>query len=360
MCQKQFDTPISCIIPPYMVDKIMDKSTESSTLKNAVNNFANDSLIRSKRKLLSRLKPQLRKMLMIDALLKNGVKESANRAVYTADHQKIVPGQLVRSEGDQPVEDKDVNNVYDSAGYTWDFYYSIFSRNSVDNKGLKLIQTVHYDVKYNNAFWNGEQMIYGDGDGKIFGSFTNDIDIVGHELTHGVIQNECNLVYKDQSGALNESLADIFGIMIKQKTLNKDVKTSNWLIGENVLLGKKYALRSLKAPGTAYVNHPVLGTDPQPATMSGYVDDPYDNGGVHYNSSIPNHAFYVAALKTGGFAWEKIGKIWYAALCDTKLVTPTCDFATFKNVTLFYAQQLFKGQPAILKNIEAGWKEVGL
>jgi Zn-dependent metalloprotease len=360
MCQKHLHSPISCIIPPYMVDKIMDKKPKSSAFKNAVNTASNDSYIRSRRKLLSRLKPEGRKRLMTKAVLKKGVKDSANREVYTANHKTVTPGKLVRSEGDKAVKDKDVNRVYDAAGYTWDFYNSIFSRNSIDNKGLKLIQTVHYDVKYNNAFWNGEQMIYGDGDGKIFGSFTNDIDIVGHELTHGVVQNECNLAYQNQSGALNESLADVFGIMIKQKTLNEDVKTSDWLIGENVLLGKNYALRSLKAPGTAYVNHPVLGTDPQPANMSGYVDDPYDNGGVHYNSSIPNHAFYVAAFNTGGFAWEKIGKIWYAALCDTKLVPPTCDFATFKDATLFYAKQLFKGQSAILKNIQDGWKEVGL
>ncbi|WP_316841966.1 M4 family metallopeptidase [Pedobacter gandavensis] len=343
-----------------MMNKIMDTNTESSAFKHAVFSSSNDNYFRSRRKFLSKLKPEAQMMLMDKSFQQEAGKPTVNREVYTAGHKKKQPGTLLRSEGGKPVEDKDVNHVYDAAGYTWDFYNTIFSRNSIDNKGLKLIQTVHYDSKYNNAFWDGQQMVYGDGDGKIFGSFTSDIDIIGHELTHGIVQYECNLAYKDQSGALNESLADIFGIMIKQKTLNQDVTQSNWLIGENVLNGKDYALRSLKAPGTAYVNHPEMGTDPQPNDMSGYVNDPFDSGGVHYNSSIPNHAFYVAAFNTGGYAWEKIGRIWYAAMCDKALVSETCDFAFFKAATLFYAAKLFPGDTAVLKNVQAGWQTVGL
>ena len=108
--------------------------------------------------------------------------------------------------------------------------------------------------------------------------------------------------------------------MVKQRMLNQDVNQSDWLIGENVLLGKQYALRSMKAPGTAFVNHPELGTDPQPATMDHVVKLPDtkkgDWGGVHYNSGITNFAFYVTAFNIGGFAWEKAGQIWYAAMTD--------------------------------------------
>ncbi|WP_193311712.1 M4 family metallopeptidase [Agriterribacter humi] len=125
--------------------------------------------------------------------------------------------------------------VIGCSGHTWEFYYSLFERNSLDNAGMKIIQTIHYGTNYQNTFWNGKQMVYGDGDGKIFASFTSDIDVIGHELTHGVQQFETNLEYKDESGALNESLADGFGIMIKQKVLNQDAGTSDWLIGENVL-----------------------------------------------------------------------------------------------------------------------------
>jgi len=282
------------------------------------------------------------------------------RSVYSAENHEELPGKLIRKEGGQPADDQDVNAVYDGAGATWDFYYSLYGRNSIDNKGLKIIQSVHYYKDYNNAFWDGKQMAYGDGDGKIFGSFTSDIDVIGHELTHGVIQYESDLEYKDQSGALNESLADIFGIMIKQKTLNQDVKTSSWLVGENIIIGKDYAIRSLKAPGTAYVNHPDLGTDPQPAHMSGYTDDPMDDGGVHLNSGILNHAFYLASYDVGGYAWEKVGRVWYNAMCNRKLVPADATFLDFKKATIKESTTLFGARNKVTKTIRNAWKSVGL
>lgn len=352
---------IQCIIPPYMMEKLMEKAeNKPAAFKTKVQAYATDDKFRSKRQLFSKLSHGAKRVLLHESLKKATKKAAVNRAVYTAKNKETQPGTLVRKEGQVPVKDKDVNRAYDAAGYTWDFYYSLFGRNSIDSKGMKIIQTVHYGVKYDNAFWDGEQMIYGDGDGKIFGSFTTDIDIIGHELTHGVVQYECNLAYKDQSGALNESLADVFGTMIKQKTLNQTVKQADWLIGENCLLGKKYALRSLKAPGTAYVNHPDLGTDPQPATMSGYVNDPSDNGGVHTNSGIPNHAFYVAASAIGGYSWEKTGRIWYAALTDTKLVKANAGFADFKNATITHARKLFPGDSSVSKAVSDAWVTVGV
>lgn len=359
MCSRH--SHIQCVIPPYMISKLIDKHEDKpAAFKASTGTLVIDNKLRARRQMFTRLSDKGKKLLTIAPLKKASKKVVVNRAVYTAKNKEVEPGTLVRKEGQAISKDKDVNNVYDAAGYTWDFYYSIFGRNSVDNKGLKLIQTVHYGQKYDNAFWDGQQMVYGDGDRKIFGSFTTDIDVIGHELTHGVVQYECNLVYKDEAGALNESCADIFGIMIKQKTLNQDVKASDWLIGENVLLGDQYALRSLKAPGTAYRNHPELGNDPQPAHMSGYTDDPDDNGGVHLNSGIPNHAFYLAATRIGGFAWEKAGRVWYAAMCDKKLVSTTATFADFKNATLVHAQKLFPSDKSVAQAISQGWSSVGL
>ena len=208
--------------------------------------------------------------------------------------------------------------VYDGAGSTYELYREEYGRNSIDDRGMEIIQTVHFGQAYQNAFWNGEQMVYGDGDGSVFGNFTSDIDVIGHELSHGVTQHEAGLVYEFQSGALNEHFSDVFGSLVKQRAANEDAKTANWLMGENVIVGKKYVLRSLKAPGTAYVNHPVLGTDPQPATMDDFQELPLwdDQGGVHINSGIPNHAFYLAAIELGGYAWKKAGLVWYRTLCD--------------------------------------------
>ena len=223
---------------------------------------------------------------------------------------------------------------------------------------MNIIQTVHYGVDYNNAFWNGEQMVYGDGDGEIFTRFTTDIDIIAHELSHGVISSEANLNYVNQSGALNESFADIFGSMVKQYKLMQKAKDADWLVGKEVLIGDRYALRSLKAPGTAYEDHPVIGDDPQPATMDDYNDLPEwnDNGGVHLNSGIPNHAFYLASMKIGGYAWEKTGLIWYIAL--TELLRSNATFRKAAQVTISVARQKYGKGSDEVKAVKQAWKEV--
>ena len=205
---------------------------------------------------------------------------------------------------------------------------------------MELIATVHFGEKYANAFWNGNQMVFGDGDGELFNRFTIDLDVIGHELAHGVTQYEAGIIYKDQAGALNESYSDVFGSMIKQYFLKQTVDQADWLIGKNLLIGEQYALRSMKEPGKAYVNHPLLGTDPQPAKMSDYVDlEPWeDNGGVHINSGIPNYAFYVTAMEIGGYSWEKAGLIWYKAL---KKLGTNPDFKKAAETTINVAEKLF-------------------
>src|SRR6185503_20585182 len=118
-------------------------------------------------------------------------------------------------------------------------------------------------------------------------------------------------------GALNESMSDVFGSLVKQRTMNQTVGEADWLIGQGLFTTnvRGDALRSLKAPGTAY-DDPILGKDPQPAHMRDYNNTLDDDGGVHINSGIPNHAFYVAAVEIGGNAWEKVGRIWYITLRD--------------------------------------------
>ena len=246
-----------------------------------------------------------------------------HRLVYDAGFSENLPGTLVRGEGEDPVGDPAVNEAYDGAGQTYDLYYDVFKRNSIDDKGMHLISSVHYGEGYDNAFWDGEQMVYGDGDEdlpeeeRLFNRFTIAIDIIGHELTHGVTQFEAKLAYYGQSGALNESFSDVFGSLVKQRALNQKAGEADWLIGQGLFTSKVngQGIRSMKAPGTAY-DDPILGKDPQPGHMNDYVNTISDNGGVHINSGIPNRAFYICASEIGGYAWEKAGRIWYIALRD--------------------------------------------
>jgi Zn-dependent metalloprotease len=174
---------------------------------------------------------------------------------------------------------------------------------------------VHYGRAYDNAFWDGEQMVFGDGDGEVFGRFTASLSVIGHELAHGVVEHTAGLVYRGQSGALNESVADVFGALVEQHAAGETADTATWLIGAGLFTDEVQgaALRSMAAPGTAYDDY-VLGKDPQPGHMDDYVETTQDNGGVHLNSGIPNKAFHLVATGLGGHAWEVAGRIWYDTL----------------------------------------------
>lgn len=358
MCKNHFSR-VQCIIPPYMTDRLV-ASPDKNISKIALNSKFRSFRFRSDREFFKTINTEEKTLLGVIPK-KKVVLNSPNMEVYNCKRStNLSAATLVwKNSLDKLPTDKDAKNVIKAGDATWHFYYDLFERNSVDNLGMIIQQYIHYDQKYDNAFWDGRRMIYGDGDGKIFSTFTGDIDIVGHELTHGVTQYEANLDYHLQSGALNESFSDIFGIMIKQRALNQDVNQSDWLIGENVLIGKEYALRSMKAPGTAYKNHPELGDDPQPATMDNFVKLPDtaagDWGGVHYNSGIPNFAFYVAAYNMGGYAWEKAGKIWYGALTDTANLKQNATFTDLKKVTIKVAGDLFGAKSAEVKAVKNGW-----
>ena len=242
---------------------------------------------------------------------------------------------------------------------TFEFFEKSYGRNSIDGAGLPMISTVHYGENYDNAFWNGDQMVYGDGDGTLFTAFTGPIDVTGHELTHGVTQYTAGLDYFGQSGALNESMSDVFGSLIKQYYKGQTADQADWLIGEGLLAEAVHgvALRSMKEPGTAY-DDPQLGKDPQPAHMDHFVRTSRDNGGVHINSGIPNRAFYLAAAEIGGNAWEKAGKVWYDTL--TGGLASDTDFAAFAAATVATATKLFGSGSAELTAVRNAWTGVGI
>ncbi len=293
---------IFCILPPHVLREIARRGNPAQR-NTALRALALDATMRTRR-----LTFQLMAGAAAPATFAAATPQ-VHRTIYTTDNTQALPGSLVRAEGQPAVADQSVNEAYDGLGATFDFYLTAYQRNSIDDRGLPLVATVHYDQQYDNAFWNGHQMVFGDGDGQIFNRFTSSVDVIGHELTHGVTGSEVNLTYLGQSGALNESVSDVFGSLVKQYVLKQTASEADWLIGDHLLTYQGQALRSMKAPGTAYDND-LMGKDPQPATMEGYADTDEDNGGVHTNSGIPNHAFYLTATAIGGNAWLKAGQIW--------------------------------------------------
>ncbi|MFG3187726.1 M4 family metallopeptidase [Streptomyces omiyaensis] len=281
------------------------------------------------------------------------------RTVHDAQRRTGLPGVKVRDEGDAATADATVNRAYAGLGATFALFRDAFGRDSMDGAGLPLIATVHYDEKYGNAFWNGEQMVFGDGDDEIFLDFTLPVDVIGHELAHGFTQYTANLEYFSQSGALNESVSDVFGALVKQHALGQTADRADWLIGEGLFHPSVQgtALRSMKAPGTAY-DDDVLGKDPQPAHMDDYVRTGRDNGGVHINSGIPNHAFYLVATELGGHAWERAGLIWYDVM-TSGVLAPETRFAEFAAATVAAARARY-GDAAEIQAVTKAWATVGV
>jgi Zn-dependent metalloprotease len=337
-----------------MLEKMVESSDEKIR-KATLRTIKQSNHLRNQRSLIQE-QPRTERESLVPGVEAHSFKKI--RRLYDAENGETLPGKLVRGEKDKPTGESAVDEAFDGAGHTWDLYNEAYGRNSIDDAGAIIDQTVHYGVEYNNAFWNGEQMVYGDGDGELFTSFTVDIDIIGHELTHGVTQYEAGLRYWFQSGALNESFSDVFGSLVKQRAFDQEAGDADWLIGANVLIGDNYALRSMKAPGTAYQGHPILGNDPQPANMDDYLElQPWeDNGGVHINSGIPNHAFYIAAREIGGRAWEKTGLIWYLALCNKLKKDAT--FVRAAKATIETAREEFGSGSAEAKAVKRAWKEV--
>ncbi len=284
-------------------------------------------------------------------------------AIYNAGGQEQTPGTLVAKDT-QPAGDPAAAEAYLSVEAVRQLYQQVFGRNSLDGSGLSIDSSVHYGTSYSNAMWTGQQMIYGDGDGVTYNRFTVDLDVIGHELTHGVVQYSCNLVYSSQPGALNEHLADVFGTVVKQwslKQLTTDPATT-WLIGEHIFLQQPNAVRSMKAPGSAYrikvaSNPDQYVSDQQVASMSNFYTGAQDFGGVHTNSGIPNHAFYLASVAIGGNSWETLGKVWFNVMTGGKL-SAQATFAQFAALTVNQAENDLG--TASSQAVEKAWQTVGV
>lgn len=351
MCERN---PVQCIIPPYITDELF-KSSDPQIRSRALAQMRAAIKMRTQR-IAAQATPT-----MMAVLAPNKKKF---RQVYDAKKKAQLPGTLVRSEGQAKVGDVAVNQAYDGAGDTYDFYDKIFQRNSLDDGGMTLISSVHVAEvddfgklgPMNNAFWNGEQMAYGDGDDQIFRSFTRSLDVIGHELTHGVQSFTSNLTYFAQSGALNEHFADVFGILVRQWKNGEKAAKANWVVGADVLVPAptRRGIRDMENPGTAFINDPLLGTDPQPSNMSKIFTGPRDRQGVHINSGIPNRAFVLTAKAIGGNAWDVTGRIWY----DTLLQLNTN--SQFINCAKLTVQVATSQGPAAKKAVTEAWKKVGI
>lgn len=343
-------SPLYSFIPPYILNRIIAHGSDRQRAS------AQTTLIHVRR---LRHNPGPPSQPPAKAILPlPGRPGLAQRSIHDAQGKMLLPGMPVRLEGQAATGDPAVDEAYDAMGASYDFFWKVLGRDSIDNKGFALIGSVHYGQDYENAFWNGAQMVFGDGDGEIFERFTRSLDVIGHELAHGVIESEAGLVYANQSGALNESISDVFGVLIKQHVLGQTAEEADWLIGADLLAPriKGIGLRSMAHPGTAY-DDPLLGKDPQPDHMRRFVITQEDNGGVHINSGIPNRAFYLAAIALGGFAWERTGRIWYDSLCDKRLSSEST-FSAFAQLTVEHARQGF-GAKAV-EAVRHGWSEVGV
>ncbi len=277
--------------------------------------------------------------------------------VHTAGNGTTLPGRAVRSAGEPGVGDPAVDEAAAGVTGALALFAEVYGRSSYDGAGAPVSLTVHYGRDYDNAFWDGTQLVFGDGDGRVFGPFTQPVDVLGHELTHAVTEHTAGLRYQGQPGALNESVSDVFAACLKQRLLGQTAAGADWLIGAGIFLPgvRARALRDMAAPGTAY-DDPALGRDPQVGHLRDYVDTTDDNGGVHLNSGIPNRAFQLAATLIGGTSWDGAGRVWYDALTGGS-VRPDTDFAGFAAATVAAAGA---HADAHADAVRSAWSQVGV
>lgn len=352
--------PTRCrIVPPYVLEAIV-AFADPRTAARAQRTLQTDGEARWRRIEHSMPQGPAQPAAPPEPLPAPAVAPGPRRTVSDARHTQNLPGIEVRGEGAPATGDAATDEAYDGLGHTWSFYEEAYRRDSLDGRGMPLLATVHYGQHYDNAFWNGTRMVFGDGDGRVFQRFTRSVDVIGHELTHGVTELTAGLAYRNQPGALNESISDAFGVLVKQRALGQTADRADWLVGAELFTPQVHgvALRSMKSPGTAY-DDPMLGKDPQPAHMRDYVTTTDDNGGVHINSGVPNRAFYLVASAIGGYAWEVAGALWYAVLTG-EAIRPDCDFATFADLTAQAARQRHGTDSDVAAAVVRAWEEVGV
>ncbi|KGX88132.1 M4 family metallopeptidase [Pontibacillus litoralis] len=242
------------------------------------------------------------------------------------------------------------------AAEVYDYFQDTFNRDSFDDEGAKLISSVHVGENWNNAAWNGVQMMYGDGDGDTFIPLSGALDVIGHELTHAVTDRTADLVYENESGALNESLSDILGAMVDR---------DDWLMGEDVFTPGKEGdgLRSLRDPSS--IPHPFEEGKGYPDHYSELYTGELDNGGVHINSSINNKAAYLLSeggthydVVVEGMGREATEQIYYRAL--TKYLTATSDFSMMRQAAIEAASDLYGDSSKEVNAVKQAYNAVGV
>ncbi|APQ74620.1 peptidase M4 [Clostridium botulinum] len=256
--------------------------------------------------------------------------------------------ELISNYNNNFIADNQVNSVdaYVNTNKTYDYYKNKLNRNSIDNKGMNINGFVHVGRNYGNAFWYGpyDGMFFGDGDGVYFSSLAKSLDVVGHELSHGVTNKESNLKYENESGALNESFSDIMGVAVEGK---------NFVLGEDCWVAGG-VMRDMENPSRGG----------QPAHMKDYKYKPMndDNGGVHTNSGIINHAAYLVAdgiEKTGAKNSKDImGKIFYTANCYKW--DETTNFSKCRNDVVQVTKELYGENSNYAKIVEKAFDQVGI
>ncbi|NRD46281.1 M4 family metallopeptidase [Corallococcus exiguus] len=287
------------------------------------------------------------------------IHSAKNRQVNDMQHKTNVPtgGVRARWEGDPAHADVVVNNNYNHLGTVYDCYQQLFGRDSIDNAGGVLKSFVHYSNNYVNAYWDGTQMVYGDGDGVNASNLANSLDVTAHELTHAVTEHESNLTYSGESGGLNESLSDIFGAVCEWYGKGKVIDAGTWIVGDDVWTP------SIPGDGLRYMNNPTADGD----SLDYYPD--YGSGvDVHYSSGISNLAFYLLSeggthprAKTtqvvAGIGLEKAARVFYKINAD--ILTASSNFEAAKTASEQAATQL-GFTAAEIASVGNAWKAVGV
>lgn len=337
------------IVPKDVLERVAsDKKFDAATRKSASDSAKLSDALRSVREqygLITSL-GQMAGAHLVE------LAASPQVTAYDCKHTQTLPGSPLKSP--KTSKDTSVARCVKETGSVAKFYQSAFGRNSIDNAGMTMMSSVHYGSNYNNAMWNGQQMVYGDGDNKIFVDFTKGNDVIGHELTHGVTQHSLQLAYTGDAGGLNESISDCFGSMFRQWEAGQDVNAADWLIGSDIMgavaKAKGYkCLRNMANPADK------SALAPQPALYAQITPgmDP------HYSSGPPNLAFYTACKTLGGKSWEQVGQVWYTVL-TTSGAQPHITIPKFAARCRQVAAQLYPKQPAVAAAVDAGWKKIGV
>ncbi len=359
------------IIPDKLSQKVIEyhqRKGHKELFNQCTDNLENMRNLRSNRKItevsVSELKADLatkKKTILADG--------QAVRVFDCKNTTSLSYTNLVR-DGDFQVSDVAVNEAYDGSVATYNFYKKIFNINSIDDKHFPLNSFVHYSRNYNNAFWDGQRMVYGDGDGYIFNRFTIAMDIAAHEQSHGLTQERAGtaygsaqgIAYENEAGGVNESYSDIIGIMVKQRALKQIAADSNWLIGEGLIKGAR-GLRDMKNPGTAFINHKALGSDTQVASYPEYLQRLNEDGivGPHDSSGVVNKAFTTMALEfatlspqSGKNSYDMSGPLFFKVLPKVKY---NVTFKELAQLTIDFAKLRGEGS-AQYTSVMKGWRAV--